>query len=64
MSDSMTMHFVWLWYLYSMIVVSLLILKPARRPAQGGRFREPRAHNPASAPDSRWAEGAGDEPRR
>jgi len=61
--DIMTMHFVWLWYLYSMVVLSLVILRPARRSTED-ESREPRAQNPASAPVRGRAEDAGDELRR
>ena len=64
MSDSMTMLFVWIWYLYSLIVASLLLLKAARRPAQDGKFRAPHASNPASASVHDRARDAAGEPSK
>ncbi len=63
MSDIMTLHFVWLWYLYSMVALLLVILRPARRRTED-EVREPRAPDPASAPVRGRTEDAGDELRR
>ena len=57
MFEIVTLHFVWLWYLYSMAILALVTLSPTRRRTED-ESREPRAQNSASAPVCHRAEDA------